>query len=311
MRQSLSLSLLLAIITCAPGVVSKVEAGGERAGNGGTTSDGASLSAAHNPPLLQSSNTDALQKQALEIEQLQLKNEKMRRESSWLNQPWVVPLSAFMGALIATGGAWWVARKSRLGTFDQAVLEKRLEKYEEIVAATKPLALYFPETMLTKLLCKEAGERLRASYFSGIGIYLSEEARDRYFRLVEALTRAAAADVIDVPATEDYPHWVNESRIDEYRELLNLSLTPVSKGLIAAWRFGQTTERGREILYRVLRSEPVADEDLAPHSEIASATHSQTAAAAHLFRDFVLLQLVSSRLRTALAADLGGRHRPG
>jgi hypothetical protein len=260
---------------------------------------------------LQGSSADALQKQALEIEQLKLQNEKMRRDSSRLNQPWVVPLSAFLGALIATGGAWWAARKSRLGTFDQAVLEKRLEKYQEIVAATKPLALYFPETTLTKLLCKEAGEQLRACYFSGIGVYLSEEARNSYFRLVEALTRAADADAIDVPALNDYPQWVSGSRIDEYRKLLNLSLKHASKEIIAAWRFGQTTERGRPILYRVLRSEPVAEEDLAPHSGIAGAAHPKTAAAAHLFRDFVLLQLVSSRLRTALADDLGGRHRPG
>jgi hypothetical protein len=309
-RQYLWLAFLLISVSGSPVLVSTAKPGvGAEAGEG-ANAGGVALSGVPGPGRPQGSSPEASQKLALEIEQLKLQNQKLTADSSSLNQPWFVALSAFLGALIATGGAWWAGRRGRFGTFDQVVLVKRLEKCQDVMATTEPLALYFPEAALTKDLCKRAGTQLRTCYFSGIGIFVSKETRDWYFSLAEALTRAAVADAIDVPALDDYSKWVSESRIDEYRQLLRLE--EVDKEIIVDWRFGQTTQRGRSVLYKVLKSEPVTSEELDLHPEVARAREDQlkNIAAAQLFRDFVLLQNVASRLRSALAKDLGGRRRP-
>lgn len=310
MRQYLSLLFLLTIVSGAPVSVSTAEAVVGKSVDERATAVGVPLSAARDAGRSQCSSPEASQKLALEIDQLKLQNQKLTADSSWLNQPWFVALSAFLGALIAAGAAWWAGRRGILGTFDQVVLVKRLEKSQDLVAATKLLALYFPEATLTKDLCQRAGTLLRTCYYSGLGILVSKETRDQYFRLVEALTRAAVADAIDVPALDDYSRWVSESRIEDYRKLLRIE--DVDKVIIVNWRFGQTTERGRSVLYKVLKAEPVASEELNLHPEVTTAGQDQikNAAAAQLFRDFVLLQKVASQLRSVLAQDLRGRRRP-
>lgn len=261
---------------------------------------------------------EATDKSAPENQHLQLENrkltleiEKLRDEAaSPLNQSWVAPLSALLGGTIASGLAWWVARRGRLGSFDQELLVKRLERYPALVAATESLALYFQPGAFAAKACRESGEKLRTCYFSGTGILISEESRDCYFRLMEALTLAADAEFLDMPAITDYRPWISEQLIGEYRHALGLEV--VSAQVIASWSFGQTAARGRQILYRLLNSETILVADLDRHPEIASAEEGRRrqVAAAHLFRDFVLLQFASSQLRTALAEDLRGRRRP-
>jgi hypothetical protein len=174
-----------------------------------------------------------------------------------------------------------------------------------------PLALYFPESSLTQARCREAGEQLRRSFFSGTGILLSHEARKRYFRLLTALRGAATAKALDVPTLDDYLHWVSADQVEQYRNVLDLG--DPDDGLVRNWNFGETTERSRPVLYDLLRDkESPHREALGRHQRLTSLPpeERQTAAAALLFRDYILLQLLTSRLRTALGDDLRGRRRP-
>jgi hypothetical protein len=228
----------------------------------------------------------------LEIEKLELENAKLKLEAEqlpwlrgWLPAPWIAPAVALAGVLVSAVVsilvAWLTARRTRWGTFDLALVEQRLERYPELVAAAEFLALYFPQNMVSKEECKQAGNKLRTSYLGGTGILLSKQARDKYFMLADTLTRASKAQKLNVPKIEDYPEWISQSKIKQYSKKLHVYQPKATH--VRTWEFGKIPQK---------MSDKAVDQ------------------AAEKFRDFVLLQVLASRLRTELTKDLGGRRRP-
>lgn len=280
-----------------------------------------------------------LDKAVMENEKLKLEIERLREEkASPLNKigistQWVTPAIALIGVLASGLVAWITARRTRIGSFQLALLNTRLKSYPEMEAATMPFALYFPTLKVSPTGCLSAGKQLRKAYFNGAGIVLSKHARDCYFTLAEALTRAAKVDGLNVPAISDYARFINDAIIDDYRKALHLdndALFVRQRGFLGfarrvyrrlavlgglpsvrsptlpiddvrTWTFGADTGVHRSILDDV----EATRNDVEPERK-------RVKQIAELFRDFVMLQKVSSQLRTALADDIGGRSgRPG
>jgi hypothetical protein len=110
----------------------------------------------------------------------------------------------------------------------------------------------------------------------GGGLLLSTEARDTYFRLARALTRASLAQDLKVPAFRKDAEDISVEKLNKYQEelcKLKFDLNDVEN-----WSFG------------------------GPGSE--------KEALACRFRDFVFLQRLTSQLRTRLTEDLRSRRRP-
>jgi hypothetical protein len=102
---------------------------------------------------------DDLGKEELEVAKLKLEIAKLEREVDGLTT-WVPTFLGIIGGFVAAAGSIWVAYRTRRGSLDQSVHEKRLESYPKLVAAGAPLALYFPrETALNivvdKVICGE------------------------------------------------------------------------------------------------------------------------------------------------------------
>jgi hypothetical protein len=180
-----------------------------------------------------------------------------------------------------------VARWTRLGALDQAVHEKRLECYPKLVKATSPLALYFPayasETpSLTPAGCRAIGREMSEWYFGTGGLLMSEKARDSYFRLARALSKAAQADSLSVPVFPGDTEAISSELMITYQEAL------IVRGLdiddVEEWKYGPV---------------PSASDEKSPDQD-----------ASVKFKDYVFLQNLSSRVRTSLADDLRGRRRP-
>ena len=138
------------------------------------------------------------QKLQLEVARLQEKEEK---ESAWLK--WLPTLLGFTAAAAGTVGSFLLARRAREGAIDQETHQKRLDRYPDLIKATAPLALYFPEFVYSvrsldadqrKAIAREMS---RWSYEGG-GLLLSVTARDAYFRLARELTRASYATELRV-----------------------------------------------------------------------------------------------------------------
>jgi len=175
-----------------------------------------------------------------------------------------------MGAV----GSLVVARRTRLGGLDQSVHDARLEAYPRLVEATAPLALYFPgKPSIRPSDCQQMGRSMSDWYFRNGGLLLSSKARDAYFRLMRALTRASLADELRGPVFPRDANLIDARRLDCYRaQLQQHNLDDVD-----GWKFGES---------------------------LTSDTPSER------FRDFVMLQGLSSALRTSLATDLHSRRRP-
>lgn len=214
-------------------------------------------------------------KAELEVQKLALEIAKLNQDSvqfpTWL--------TAVLGVLAgAAGGATsvWVARRTRLGALDQSVHEKRLESYPKLVETTARFALYFPlATCVDPRECAAIGEAMRAWYFAGGGLILSTEARDAYFQLARALTRASLAAELSVPVFPRDAGEISVEKVNKYRAELarRFDLDNVEE-----WNFG--------------------------------AAGSETQSAAFRFKDFVFLQKLSSTVRTRLSEDLRSRRRP-
>jgi hypothetical protein len=214
----------------------------------------------------------------LEMEKLREEIVKLKFETS---RPWLAlvpgPIVAFTGIAASAFVAWVTARRTRWSAFDLALYTKRLEHYPSLVAATEPMALYFPRVRLSPASCAAAGDELRAAYFGGAGILISKEVRNTYFDLVAALTRAAAAPRLAAPTTRaDYTRWISAPMIDGYRKRLKESEPRFRNA--TTWEFGADTAEAPDVARR--------------------------------FQDFVVLQALASDLRTALTQDIGGRRRP-
>ena len=239
----------------------------------------------------QESDRLELRKLELEVRKLELEVSRPRADGSGLPDWFTVVLGLLVG-VAGTSATVWVARLTRLGALDQSVHDKRLELYGELVSATSRLALFFPSAdgsdadgsdvrtdapfaWISPADCGTMGRAMSRWYFGGGGLLLSVEARDAYFRFARALTRAALAERLSVPVFPTHAADIGVRNIRIYGAEL---LREVNLDDVEHWRFG----------------------DLEPEEERL----------AFRFKDYVFLQQLSSRLRTALSEDLRSRRRP-
>jgi len=183
-----------------------------------------------------------------------------------------------VGTIVIGGVTIWASfalgRANALVELDQASHVERVKLYPSFVKHTEPFALYFSQTRnITDTACKAIGEELSKWYFELGGLYLSEDSKDAYFILAEALTFASNAgkDLVAPIFPDDAPK-INEKTIEKRRKDYGLHTNDL-RSLVCNWKFGELD--GRE------------------------------------FKDFILLQYLSSRLRTELTQDLRSRVRPG
>jgi hypothetical protein len=233
-------------------------------------------------------DTAGLETRKLELKIAQLE-QQLGEWATW--RPFILGgAGVLFAAFIAATASIWVANRSRRGLLDQAVHEKRLEFYPKLVAAGAPLALYFPNSVMCNRVidqaaCSKIGIGMRDCYYSGGSLLMSEEARDTYLLLALALTIASSVEgELDVPSREDYHSKVDSFVIAQYRKTLNLP---------TMWHQRKSSRRRMEMLIRNWkfgegRTEPMA----------------------YRFKDYVLLQGISSELRTALTEDLHSRRLP-
>lgn len=223
----------------------------------------------------------------LEIQKLEFELSKLKEESGGL-PAWLTAVFGGLLGVMGTAGSIWVARRTRLGTLDQLVHDKRLELYGKLVNTTSRLALFFPKieplphdcdstvAWIGQKDCEAIGEAMSEWYFKGGGMILSVEARDAYFRLARALTRASWSERLNVPIHPSDATEISVEKVNAYRK----ELTEAKRNLddIESWTFG----------------------DCSPTEE----RH------AFKFKDYIFLQHLSSRLRTTLSEDLRSRRRP-
>jgi hypothetical protein len=90
-----------------------------------------------------------------------------------------------------------VNQRTRRAQLRQTLHEERLESYPKLVKAAEPLALYFSPLEESQAVdihqeLEKMGVTMRTWYLGGGGLLLGEEAREAYFLLARALTRACA-----------------------------------------------------------------------------------------------------------------------
>jgi hypothetical protein len=240
-------------------------------------------------------------REALELARLEAEIAKLRGEAAaaapWYAAPLVsgaTVLIGFLGVMVTGLLGLRTALSTRVHEFDTRLFEARLQAYGALLAPTRVFALHFPERFVDRDVCAQAGRELRKEYFGLAGTLMTMQARRRYMTLQLLLTRAARAESLRVPTTHsDYADWIDEEKINRYRELLELTPradpTPddAAKAEMAACRdhifVGQPVPAGA-----------AAD----PASEMALAQR---------FQDFVALQFAASRLRTELGHDVSAR----
>jgi hypothetical protein len=220
-------------------------------------------------------------------EKLELEIKKLKKdlEDSW----WPNWLTSGLGTvgtiLVAIGSSLitlYISNKTRHGALDLAVHNKRLESYPKLVEASSPLAIYFPRPGG----CNSIGRSMSAWYFGGGGLLLSVEARDAYFRFARALTLASKAGKLNVPSKDDYRD-LSKSILAKYRDKLGI------KTISSEMKLAHRNQVGKDL-----------------DDEIEKWVFGKKSPSDCKFRDYVLLQAMSSDLRSKLTEDLNSRRRP-
>jgi hypothetical protein len=75
-------------------------------------------------------------------------------------------------------------------------------------------------------------------FFTGGGLLLSVPARDAYFKLARALTRASSAEVLKVPTFPDDAEDISREKVDEYH--CQLIQQKLDLDDIEMWTFGSS-----------------------------------------------------------------------
>jgi hypothetical protein len=220
-----------------------------------------------------------IRKLGLEVDKLRLEVANLRKDRGELSS-WLTGVVGLLTGIVGTATTVWVTRRTRLGALHQSVHDKRLESYPQLMKASARLAAYFPSGYSARISigtedCRRMGQAMSEWYFGGGGLLLSIKARDAYFRLVRAFTRASQAADLKVPTFPQDAENISVEKLVQYRKELegHNDLDDVE-----AWRFG----------------EPVSEQEKL----------------AQRFRDFVFLQRLSSILRTKLSEDIRSRRRP-
>lgn len=217
-------------------------------------------------------------KARLEIQKLELEISQIKQDHNAL-PGWLTGGLGFLAGIGGTVTSIWAARRARLGELDQSVHDKRLDLYPQLIAATAELAIFFPDyngaAAINRATCLSIGRAMSKWYFGGGGLLMSIEARNAYFSLARALTRAALANKLQVPIFPEDSADVSVEKVDKYRKELRQTCNLYD---VENWRFGD--------------------------SGLENASHAQ------MFKDFIFLQRLSSILRTKLSEDLRSRRRP-
>ncbi len=219
-----------------------------------------------------------LERRKLELEITRLQNDRGEMRL------WLAGAVGILTGVVGAAAPFVIARRTRMGALDQAVHEKRLACYPELVKATAPLALYFPDgepaVSVSSEICARMGRSISGWYFDGGGLLMSESARDAYFKLARALTRASLAGRLAVPVRPRDAGDLSLESSKEYRR--QLEQAGLNLNDVEAWTFGAAA----------------AEQELSKQP-------------AHLrFKDYLFLQRLSSELRSCLAGDLRSRERP-
>jgi hypothetical protein len=225
-------------------------------------------------------------KAACDLAKVKLEIAKLKYDASWQGEFFGV-LRLLSSALVGLiGGVAGFVFSSRLGranqvaALDQKSHEARLAKYPELVAATKPLALYFPHDdagklqTLTPQICAKMGRNLSEWYFEQGGLLLTATARDRYFALARTLIRASEAAKLLAPDVSRGRKHFNPEAVEAFKKKFLFDAEAAAEN----WKFG------------------VSDDKYGDGNGI---------------KDFALLQKLSSNLRTALTEDMRSRTPPG
>jgi hypothetical protein len=271
-------------------------------------------------------------KDELEFEKLELENTKLKLENAqaaWLT--WLPALLGVLIALLSIPTSIWSARLTRANALDQDTHKKRLESYPQLVKAMSPLALYFPVAIcfpstdpdgaasINHNKCGTIGHEMSKWYFEGGGLLMSTEARDAYFRLARALTRASQAPDLRVPSFPRDAEDISREKMDTYVEKLERELKWSLKYVDAdKWTFGgplpkiEGSPPRRDPFRNYLSRQMKRPLKYLPKWMIISGASEAEGAnfKHHQFKDFVFLQHLSSELRTRLAEDLASRGRP-
>jgi hypothetical protein len=227
-----------------------------------------------------------LRKADLEVQKLELEVSRLREDPGGL-PAWLTAVFGLLLGIAGTAASVWVARRTRLGALDQSVHDKRPESYGELVNATSRLALFFPKiepqrgsdspvAWIGPRECEAMGQAMSAWYFNGGGLILSVEARDAYFRLTRALTRASQANAVRVPKFPTDAADISVEKVREYQA--ELAAHKLNLDDIESWDFGDSLPAEERPAFK--------------------------------FKDYIFLQRFSSRLRTTLSEDLRSRRRP-
>jgi hypothetical protein len=257
----------------------------------------------------------------LELEKLALEVEKLKQETSDL-PGWEKLCFSFLGGGATTLFAVWAARRARFGALDKSVHDKRLEAYPRLMRAGAPLAVYFPHSgqplaagspedgnLLSPEDCKKMGQDMSNWYFEHGGLLLSVEARDAYFRLARALTLASQATRLRVPRFPEHATEISVVKLKGYaadlaereRKRRGIHDTMIDRLYQFAARLFRNSNLSAGRLERVLN-----DVENWPFSFSESKDESP----GEIYRDYVFLQRLTSRLRSRLSEDLHGRQPP-
>jgi hypothetical protein len=83
-------------------------------------------------------------------------------------------------------------RKDLEAAYDKDLRTARLAAYKDLWGLLEPLAKYEPLGPVSGAVLKELSQKLRHWYFTQGGIYLTDDTRDAYFGLQDALTSVVA-----------------------------------------------------------------------------------------------------------------------
>jgi hypothetical protein len=195
-------------------------------------------------------------------------------------------LFAALAGVIGAAVTYWFGVRKQLqeirGEYDEELRTARRTAYLGLWKAFEPLAVYAPDTAITYKGIITLGVRLRSWYFKdGGGLLSTEQARDSYFLVQDAIDRVAQ---LPDPAKVLRPakrHWTRTD-LDGSRERLGL------KPLTTPDDTAEARKTWRRHMAATIEAWPfgVAPDD-----------------------DFALLQFLASSLRTQLADDLHARAR--
>jgi hypothetical protein len=230
---------------------------------------------------------------------------------------------------VVTGGTGFAVslltgHRQRRGPVDIKIHEERIKQYQAMVTNTAPLAIYFPvaggngKSRLTPDACAKMGQAASSWYFAHGGNLMSGETRDAYMRFARGLTAASLSNSLAAPEYPADSVEISDDRLNDYREKLLNDVAPEMASKAAeepplpwlksalSWLLDQPNPQRKKIArmgYALASSEVVKEYKFG----VAAA---KDAPAYQRFRDYVFLQNLSSKLRTALAEDLRSRRRP-